>query len=189
MGCAQCFASVAQGLEHWSCKPGVESSNLSGGYLEQALLPHQIRRPFHVIALTKTESEMVHDKTMKPRMQKQTVTRSCLEMLMKKIINNSGRVIFHQPVASSKVLTQPLWPMASSASSWPWTCFATESEGSVSVSKKTCLQQSRHLCSLDTAGQSSFWSFSFSLTASGGWTSLEKEANQQDHEIRWRHKI
>ena len=24
-------ASVAQGLEHWSCKPGVESSNLSGG--------------------------------------------------------------------------------------------------------------------------------------------------------------
>ena len=25
------FASVAQGLEHWSCKPGVESSNLSGG--------------------------------------------------------------------------------------------------------------------------------------------------------------
>ena len=24
-------ASIAQGLEHWSCKPGVESSNLSGG--------------------------------------------------------------------------------------------------------------------------------------------------------------
>ena len=23
---------VAQGLEHWSCKPGVESSNLSEGY-------------------------------------------------------------------------------------------------------------------------------------------------------------
>ena len=25
-------ASIAQGLEHWSCKPGVESSNLSGGF-------------------------------------------------------------------------------------------------------------------------------------------------------------
>ena len=25
-------ASVAQWLEHWSCKPGVESSNLSGGF-------------------------------------------------------------------------------------------------------------------------------------------------------------
>ena len=25
------WASIAQGLEHWSCKPGVESSNLSGG--------------------------------------------------------------------------------------------------------------------------------------------------------------
>ena len=23
---------VAQGLEHWSCKPGLESSNLSGGF-------------------------------------------------------------------------------------------------------------------------------------------------------------
>lgn len=28
-GCARAF--VAQGLEHWSRKPGVESSNLSGG--------------------------------------------------------------------------------------------------------------------------------------------------------------
>ena len=26
-------ASIAQRLEHWSCKPGVESSNLSGGFL------------------------------------------------------------------------------------------------------------------------------------------------------------
>ena len=26
-----CRASLAQWLEHWSCKPGVESSNLSGG--------------------------------------------------------------------------------------------------------------------------------------------------------------
>ena len=26
-------ASIAQGLEHWSCKPGVESSILSGGNL------------------------------------------------------------------------------------------------------------------------------------------------------------
>ena len=25
-------ASIAQGLEHWSCKPGVVSSNLTGGY-------------------------------------------------------------------------------------------------------------------------------------------------------------
>ena len=25
------LASVAQGLEHWSCKPGVKSSNLFGG--------------------------------------------------------------------------------------------------------------------------------------------------------------
>ena len=25
-------AFVAQGLEHWSCKPGVESSNLSEGF-------------------------------------------------------------------------------------------------------------------------------------------------------------
>ena len=25
-------ASIAQWLEHWSCKPGVLSSNLSGGY-------------------------------------------------------------------------------------------------------------------------------------------------------------
>ena len=33
----QILASVAQGLEHWSCKPGVESSNLSGGYLENPL--------------------------------------------------------------------------------------------------------------------------------------------------------
>ena len=28
----QCIAFVAQGLEHWSCKPGVESSNLSEGF-------------------------------------------------------------------------------------------------------------------------------------------------------------
>ena len=26
------IAFVAQGLEHWSCKPGVESSNLSEGF-------------------------------------------------------------------------------------------------------------------------------------------------------------
>ena len=26
-------ASIAQGLEHWSCKPGVVSSNVTGGYL------------------------------------------------------------------------------------------------------------------------------------------------------------
>ena len=26
------WASIAQGLEHWSCKPGVVSSNLTGGY-------------------------------------------------------------------------------------------------------------------------------------------------------------
>ena len=26
------LASIAQWLEHWSCKPGVESSILSGGY-------------------------------------------------------------------------------------------------------------------------------------------------------------
>ncbi len=25
-------ASIAQGLEHWSCKPGVVSSNLTGGF-------------------------------------------------------------------------------------------------------------------------------------------------------------
>ena len=24
------FGSIAQGLEHWSCKPGVASSNLAG---------------------------------------------------------------------------------------------------------------------------------------------------------------
>ena len=30
-GCLMC-ASIAQGLEHWSCKPGVGSSNLPGGY-------------------------------------------------------------------------------------------------------------------------------------------------------------
>ena len=28
-------AFVAQGLEHWSCKPGVESSNLSEGFLNE----------------------------------------------------------------------------------------------------------------------------------------------------------
>ena len=26
------FGSIAQGLEHWSCKPGVASSNLAGAY-------------------------------------------------------------------------------------------------------------------------------------------------------------
>ena len=30
---ARSCAFVAQGLEHWSCKPGVESSNLSEGFL------------------------------------------------------------------------------------------------------------------------------------------------------------
>ena len=29
---ARRYAFVAQGLEHWSCKPGVESSNLSEGF-------------------------------------------------------------------------------------------------------------------------------------------------------------
>ena len=29
------IASVAQWLEHWSCKPGVESSNLSEGFLNE----------------------------------------------------------------------------------------------------------------------------------------------------------
>ncbi len=29
----QPIAFVAQWLEHWSCKPGVESSNLSEGFL------------------------------------------------------------------------------------------------------------------------------------------------------------
>ena len=27
------FGSIAQGLEHWSCKPGVASSNLAGACL------------------------------------------------------------------------------------------------------------------------------------------------------------
>ena len=31
-------AFVAQGLEHWSCKPGVESSNLSEGFLQSEKL-------------------------------------------------------------------------------------------------------------------------------------------------------
>ena len=29
----ECEASIAQWLEHWSCKPGVMSSNLIRGYL------------------------------------------------------------------------------------------------------------------------------------------------------------
>ena len=32
---ARCRAFVAQWLEHWSCKPGVESSNLSEGFSEK----------------------------------------------------------------------------------------------------------------------------------------------------------
>ena len=31
---SECCAFVAQWLEHWSCKPGVESSNLSEGFYE-----------------------------------------------------------------------------------------------------------------------------------------------------------
>ena len=34
------YASVAQGLEHWSCKPEVESSNLSGGLSYSTSFPY-----------------------------------------------------------------------------------------------------------------------------------------------------
>lgn len=40
-------ASIAQGLEHWSCKPGVESSNLSGG-ISFATFFFLFSRFFHV---------------------------------------------------------------------------------------------------------------------------------------------
>ena len=37
--CIILHAFVAQGLEHWSCKPGVESSNLSEGYFHCVFFP------------------------------------------------------------------------------------------------------------------------------------------------------
>ena len=39
-------AFVAQGLEHWSCKPGVESSNLSEGFF---LLVHVLVKLLTVV--------------------------------------------------------------------------------------------------------------------------------------------
>ena len=39
-------ASLAQWLEHWSCKPGVESSNLSRGYSYFSFLSINVARIF-----------------------------------------------------------------------------------------------------------------------------------------------
>ena len=37
IGCSLAYASIAQGLEHWSCKPGVVSSILTGGWTLRAV--------------------------------------------------------------------------------------------------------------------------------------------------------
>ena len=41
-----CVASIAQWLEHWSCKPGVGSSNLPGGLLFAFFLPSPFIRVY-----------------------------------------------------------------------------------------------------------------------------------------------
>ena len=40
--CFQLWASIAQWLEHWSCKPGVASSILAGGYFLKFALSREI---------------------------------------------------------------------------------------------------------------------------------------------------
>ena len=40
---SECCAFVAQWLEHWSCKPGVESSNLSEGFCKIFKTAHVFR--------------------------------------------------------------------------------------------------------------------------------------------------
>ena len=48
---ARCRAFVAQWLEHWSCKPGVESSNLSEGFCPKWGLTPQYHHNVNAVAM------------------------------------------------------------------------------------------------------------------------------------------